>query len=165
MSIEDKILHVAIDPGVTGGIALQDWVGNVYTYEMKNYMKFITSIVDELDGGTIVKVMIERQQCSQRQGVSQAFKTGFGFGQITGWFEGLSRVGQVEVVLVQPKKWMASLRIAGGMERKARKQAIADKVSKIYPEVPMYGPRGGLIDGISDALGILAFHTGVKIAS
>ena len=57
---------------------------------------------------------------------------------------------------IHSTQWYRRYKIPSGLKTKDRKQMTAAIMSELYPEVkPMlYGPRGGLLDGRSDALAI-----------
>lgn len=150
----DNTLIASIDPGKTGAIiCYRKSFGfrKLDVFQFPHVSDFL-DILAETDRWDF-HIYVERQQCSPRQGVSAAFQTGFGYGQILGWFEAFG----IDITLVQPKKWMAFLGVKGGQERKARKQNIEELVKPFYPEVDTRGSRGGLLDGISDALGIMHY--------
>ena len=60
--------------------------------------------------------------------------------------------------MIQPKKWQSTVGIKvptqfkGPVRAKRLKQATADKCDQLYPGCNIYGPKGGLKDGRSDAL-------------
>ncbi|GAA3953591.1 hypothetical protein GCM10022278_10530 [Allohahella marinimesophila] len=55
--------------------------------------------------------------------------------------------------MVRPQDWQAMFGLATGEKDKSRKkQQIADKALELYPAANLYGPKGGLKDGRSDAL-------------
>jgi len=56
----------------------------------------------------------------------------------------------VKLRLVQPKVWQKAVGITA--KGKAIKQAVADLAHTLYPDAPLYGPKGGLLDGRADAL-------------
>jgi len=51
---------------------------------------------------------------------------------------------------VQPKKWQKTI----GVTKKGKeiKKEVASICSRLYPDAEIYGPKGGLLDGKSDAL-------------
>lgn len=70
--------------------------------------------------------------------------------------------------LVTPKKWQAAVNVPAKKDRDPNdelKKIVARMAHELYPEASIYGPRGGLLDGRSDALMIAHYlrlkHTGV----
>ena len=51
---------------------------------------------------------------------------------------------------IQPQTWQKHI----NTDSNRGKKAIADSLLSLYPSADLYGPRGGLKDGRSDALGI-----------
>lgn len=66
----------------------------------------------------------------------------------------------LNVIRMQPKIWQNAigLTVPKGMTGRERKKyiktTVAEIVSKEFPQAPIYGSRGGLHDGNTDALGI-----------
>jgi hypothetical protein len=156
-SQEGRIL-IGIDVGITGGVSV--WAQGqglpvlISAKDMDAVKAAFVSMSQSRAGQQgLVTAYIEQQQSSPQQGVGSAFTTGRGYGFYLGFLEAL----KINIVIVQAKKWMKLLDIPSGMEYKARKELIAKKILEIYPELPIYGPRGGLIDGLSDATGILNY--------
>jgi len=57
--------------------------------------------------------------------------------------------------LVQPKAWQQAVGIPAKKDRDPQdelKRLVADRAHELYPDAQLYGPRGGLMDGRSDAL-------------
>lgn len=79
-------------------------------------------------------------------------KSNFKFGYNLGWVTGLLTSSEIPVRRVTPKEWQRYLKAP----KKASKGDLASLVIEVYPyALPhLYGPRGGLLDGKSDALGI-----------
>lgn len=140
---------IAIDPGKNGAVVIAPVDGEIIVLEKEKSSWEV--IARELQKHPRAKIIIERQQSSPQQGVTSAFTTGEGYGTYRGMF----MMMDAPVVVVRAKEWMKYLGIPGGMELKARKELIAEKVSPRFPNINLRGPRGGLRDGVSDALGIL----------
>lgn len=83
------------------------------------------------------------------QGVTSTFTFGHALGSITGV---LSALG-VPYLLIRPQVWQGHFSIqSSSKDKAAHKQEIADLAHCLYPAASLYGPRGGLRDGRSDAL-------------
>jgi len=82
-------------------------------------------------------------------------KSNFNFGFNTGLVHGIARSTGVSVDLVTPKIWQKYI----GVKTKGKliKKEVADICERLYPQVNVRGPRGGLLDGLSDSLMIAHF--------
>ena len=96
-----------------------------------------------------IMVALEKVASMPGQGV----KSVFSFGQRFGELEGMLQTLQLPYILVRPQQWQKSC----GVPPKSGKQGIHQTMLKSYPTADLTGPRGGLLDGRSDALG-LAHH-------
>ena len=89
-------------------------------------------------------------------------KSNFQFGRNLGLIEALIHTCNCEddVIYVQPKFWQKTCEIVFSyrsdmttqQKAKLRKTTIAAKAISLYPDAKIYGPKGGLKDGRSDAL-------------
>jgi len=90
-------------------------------------------------------------------------KSNFSFGWNVGELHTLLQCLGMPYDMVQPKKWQSTVGIKvpikfKGPERAKRlKKATAEKCEQLYPGCDIYGPKGGLKDGRSDALMIAHF--------
>lgn len=110
--------------------------------------------VSNLDTSSAVAV-IEFVSARTGQGVSSTFTFGDYFGSIKTFFETLG----IDYYLVMPKAWQTHFECLN--ESKAdsdhHKKVIAEKCASVFPDAELYGPRGGLKDGRSDAILIADF--------
>ena len=77
-------------------------------------------------------------------------KSNFNFGFNTGLVTGIIQANGLPLAKVQPKKWQKA--IGCKTTGKELKKEVAQIASSLYPHVSLYGSRGGLLDGKSDAL-------------
>lgn len=77
-------------------------------------------------------------------------KSNFSFGYNVGIVNTLSSISEIGVDKVTPKKWqkLVGVRAKG----KEIKKDVAGICERLYPKASIRGPRGGLLDGLSDAL-------------
>lgn len=77
-------------------------------------------------------------------------KSNFSFGRNVEKVNLISAMAKVSVDLVQPKKWQKFI----GVKEKgpAIKKEVASIAARLYPTASLFGPKGGLLDGRSDAL-------------
>jgi len=87
-------------------------------------------------------------------------KSNFMFGYYVGQARAVANIADVTLELVQPKVWQQAIgaprsKDVGGSA--GLKRAIGDIAKGLYPNASLYGPRGGLMDGRSDALMIAEY--------
>lgn len=137
------MILLGIDPGNKGAMCIMpsslEWVRFI-NYDLDNYAEYLRTVT----GNSIA--IVERVHAMPGQGV----KSMFSFGQRLGEIEGLLRAFKIPYQLVPPKEWQKEC----GIAPKSDKKAIAGVLKKLYPQVDLYGARGGLQDGKSDALGL-----------
>ena len=141
-------LYIGIDPGAKGCMCLIDNGKAVFMdFNLKDYSSTLKAFHDTC--GTELMVAIEKVHAMPGQGVSSSFS----FGQRLGELEGMLTALQIPYELVAPKDWQK----ACGIPAKSDKKGIASVMQKLYPTAELYGNKGGLRDGRSDALGLAHF--------
>ena len=141
---------VGIDPGKKGAICAILPEGGIAfwdTYEI--------SILNAM-GPSIVG--IERQVALPRQKGSGT--TMMNYGVLLGHLMAYN----IKYTEIRPHDWYKHFGIKSGMDTNQRKTATSELMLDIYPEIKdrIYGPRGGLLDGRTDALAI-AHYTSVTL--
>lgn len=92
-------------------------------------------------------VFIEKTQTLPHGMRSQA---SYGLGYCQGLFEGMLTLRNIKYELVSPKDWQKHFGIT---KNKGNSKAQSYKIaSHLFPEAVLTGPRGGKLDGRSDAL-------------
>ena len=142
------MIYIGIDPGAKGCMCL---IGNgklaFKDFDLKEYSSTLKALCSPYD--TELMVAVEKVHAMPGQGVSSSFS----FGQRLGELEGMLIALQVPYELVAPKDWQK----ACGIPAKSDKKGIALVMQKLYPTAELYGNKGGLRDGRSDALGLAHF--------
>ena len=142
------MVYIGIDPGAKGSMCLISNGKVVFKdFDLKDYSSTLKAFLDTDD--TELMVAIEKVHAMPGQGVSSSFS----FGQRLGELEGILTALQVPYELVAPKDWQK----ACGIPAKSDKKGIASVMQKLYPTAELYGNKGGLRDGRSDALGLAHF--------
>lgn len=155
------MIKIGIDPGLTGGVAVMlngsltpevyDLGSKIDGKQQLDEEKFL-ALLDAVTALSLpIECAVERQTSAPGQGVVSTFQTGMGFG----WLLGALKAKYITPEVLPAKRWMKSLGIPGGLDRKVRKKRIAEKVQSRFPDAVLHGKRGGLLDGRSDACGIL----------
>ena len=142
------MVYIGIDPGAKGSMCVIS-NGKVLfkDFDLKDYSSTLKAFLDTDD--TELIVAIEKVHAMPGQGVSSSFS----FGQRLGELEGMLTALQIPYELVAPKDWQK----ACGIPAKSDKKGIASVIQKLYPTAELYGNKGGLRDGRSDALGLAHF--------
>jgi hypothetical protein len=88
----------------------------------------------------------------------------FKFGYNVGIINGVIQTTNIGLDLVTPRTWQRAIKAptrkrAGGATK--LKKAIAAIALRLYPDAPLLGPRGGLLDGRADAL-MIAHYLSLK---
>ena len=140
------MVYIGIDPGAKGSMCV---IGNgkvlFKDFDLKEYSSTLKPFLDTDE----LMVAIEKVHAMPGQGVSSSFS----FGQRLGELEGMLTALQIPYELVAPKDWQK----ACGIPAKSDKKGIASVIQKLYPTAELYGNKGGLRDGRSDALGLAHF--------
>ena len=142
------MVYIGIDPGAKGSMCVIS-NGKVLfkDFDLKEYSSTLKALSSPYD--TEIMVAVEKVHAMPGQGVSSSFS----FGQRLGELEGILTALQIPYELVAPKDWQK----ACGIPAKSDKKGIASVIQKLYPTAELYGNKGGLRDGRSDALGLAHF--------
>lgn len=89
-----------------------------------------------------------RNDSAQGHGTQGAFALAYGYGL---WIGALMQAG-IEPHQVAPVTWQRALELGRGEGKLAIGQAVVSRHPELRPSI--YGPRGGLMDGPADAIGI-----------
>lgn len=145
-----NIAFIGVDPGKSGGICL-------LVPELK-YIEFVEMAAKPMfiyewmraqnKNYNLQVIMLEKVHAIQ--GTSAG--SNFTFGYNTGGISWLSDAVGCGVDHVTPKTWQKYLGVTH--KGKAIKKEVAKLISQMYPYAEIHGPRGGLLDGRSDALAI-----------
>lgn len=160
----DKRVFIGIDPGMKGALCALDPRDLQMTFislglPIPELYSEIKGLVERLgDAGLIPVAVIENVHAIQ----GTSAKSNFQFGYNVGSINTILQVLQIPLETVNPKKWQAHI----GVKAKGKdiKKDVASIVSRMYPSAPLYGPRGGLLDGNSDSLAIAHYHYKTSVA-
>jgi Holliday junction resolvasome RuvABC endonuclease subunit len=140
--------YVGIDPGAKGALCLlvpdTKQVAFKSTVDKpSDLIAWLKQIQAELN---LVVVMIE--DVHSIFGVSA--KSNFSFGYNVGVVNTVAIAAGCSVDRVTPKRWQKHVGVK--TKGKAIKKDVANICERLYPDAPIRGSRGGLLDGNSDAL-------------
>lgn len=132
--------YAGVDPGATGGVVVLNEDG------------VLIGIWDT--GGFpgwsgLVSMVVEQQHAFPNITATTNFKMGQGSGYWRGWCRALG-IGLEEV---SAGKWQRAICGTLPRERKAKKKAICEWARRRWPQFAdrFVGPRGAVLDGLSDA--------------
>ena len=146
---------MACDPGKKGSFCLlvpSTKLVDFYPTDAKP-MDILTWIVQMAGATDIQMIMIE--DVHSIYGTSA--KSNFMFGYNVGVVNALAQATGLSVDKVTPKVWQRTIGVKQGSKGPIRKQDIAQICDRLYPKVNIRGPKGGLLDGLSDSLMIAHF--------
>lgn len=141
---------IGIDPGVNGAMALMaadavvvvDWPGDISGYS--NTLALWSVLWD------IQLVALERVHIMPRD----SKRSGASFMRHVGEIQAVLKLAGLPFVEVLPQRWMKGLLRA---KRSKSDKPSVEFVQRLYPQVPLAGPRGGIKDGRADAVMIAAW--------
>lgn len=146
---------LGIDPGISGGIALvssdysdaavSSCPGKGDPKEMAHYLRKLHKHYPD-----IRLAILEQVSAMPKQGVSSMFTFGRGLGN----WEGILCTLGIPYVTVTPQKWQARLLESRAKKNKGKDTKIlsVECAELLFPSHTFRGPRGGIIDGKSDAI-------------
>ncbi len=146
---------IGIDPGASGAIALitQTEV-KALEFSSATLHGYREQIIEWNQEYEIQGAGLEKVNAMPGQGVTSMFS----FGQRYGELIGLAVALQLPITLVTPKEWQSLLKIktSDKLTKPQRKKEIAKAVSLIFPQAYslITGSKGGIKDGVSDAISI-----------
>jgi len=142
------MIIAGIDIGAKGSLVILQGSKIIYC-DFKE--KGLLGYIETLKKHRIDVAIVEKVHSMPKQGV----KAMFSFGQRLGEIEGMLLALGIPYELIAPQIWQKCL----GVKPKSDKKDIALTILKRYPKAELYGKKGGLNDGRSDALGLA--HYGV----
>lgn len=142
---------IGIDPGLSGALALLD------AGELIDIVDIDASHsrINAAHPAAVIQrwqpdfAICEAVTARPGQGVTSMFTFGHGLDTITAVIATLG----VPYLLIRPQCWQSYFEFQSSSSAKAdHNREIADRAEALYPGAPLYGPKGALRDGRSDAL-------------
>ena len=147
-----KQLFIGIDPGVNGAICILDPAAGIADFEKTTedarMLIDALKIMDSFDTCSVRCIMIE--DVHSLYGMSA--KSNFSFGSNVGRVNTIAEATGFMVDKVQPKKWQKAIGVKSTTKGKDIKKEVAEICKRLYPNITIHGPKGGLDDGKSDSL-------------
>jgi hypothetical protein len=152
MSGVRRMIYIGIDPGLSGSICiLENGIPRFQEITDLTRLLCIMSMQEK-------SIAIEKQNLRPNQsGMGLMMKN---YGRLLGMME----VYGITPTEVLPRTWYKHFGIRAGMAYAERKKFTAGVMEGLYPDQKdlWYGPRGGLIDGRTDALAIASWLKGTS---
>lgn len=142
---------MGIDPGLSGALALLDAgelidIVDIDASHSRINAAHLAAVIQRWQPDFAI---CEAVTARPGQGVTSMFTFGHCLGTITAVIATLG----VPYLLIRPQVWQSHFEIQSPSSAKAaHKREIADRAEALFPGAPLYGPRGALKDGRSDAL-------------
>ena len=142
-------LYIGVEPRKNGALAMIDESNEValIDFDLKAYINLLNYIKNNLDWYSVF-IGIERVHAMPGEGDQSSFSFGERVGELKGILSTLDFDNNTE--WIPPQTWQKHI----NTDSNRGKKAIADSLLSLYPSADLYGHRGGLKDGRSDALGI-----------
>ena len=151
---------ISVDPGAKGAICL--FAPDHGVIEFRN----TTDKPGELYAWLVQSIQKYDVKMAGVEKVHSIFgtsaKSNFSFGFNVGMMYGLIQATGIGLDEVQPKAWQKFVGVPA--KSKTIKQDVAAICGRLYPQVSVHGPRGGLQDGKSDSL-LIAHYFSVKYST
>lgn len=143
-------IYVGIDPGDKGAVcALIPELGKAEFFANTEKPKDIHNFLESLSNhGKVKVVMVEKVHAIQGTSAGSNFKFGMNYSKVLT----VSEMSSYSVDLVTPKKWQKEVGVPSTAKGPNIKKAVGECCDRLYSNVNIRGPRGGLLDGKSDAL-------------
>lgn len=143
--------YLGIDPGSKGAIAvLTPALKHISFHDLSGTTPHaILQFFEEINTNTSINplvITIEKVHAIPGTSAGSNFKFGYNVGMINA----LAEASQIGVRHITPKAWQKQIGVT--VKGKAIKKQVAEIAEKLYPNAPIRGSRGGLLDGRSDAL-------------
>ena len=147
--MEKEKIYIGIDPGKNGALAMiRESKGvSLIDFDLKAYIDLLSYFKSSIKSYDMF-IGIERVHAMPGEGVKSSFSFGERVGELKGIISTLDFDNNTE--WIPPQTWQKHI----NTDLNRGKKAIADSLLSLYPSADLYGPRGGLKDGRSDALGI-----------
>lgn len=154
----DKRVFFGVDPGAKGALCVLDPLNMDPKFISLGlpipelYEEIERCVLDLKSEGRVPLAIIENVHSIQGASAKSNFQFGYNVGSINTILMAL----RLPLDTVTPKQWQAYLGVKS--KGSAIKRDVAQRVATLYPSAGLYGPRGGLLDGNADSLGIAHYY-------
>jgi crossover junction endodeoxyribonuclease RuvC len=130
-----RIRIIGVDPGANGGVAVIYESGRACAWPMPADSDLIELLRDLMNVEGDVKVTAFLEQVGGFIGKGQPGSAMFQFGDSFGFLRGVLQALGISTELVRPQTWQRGLAGLRGLEGAARKRALRDHASRIFPDL------------------------------
>jgi len=142
-------LWAGIDPGANGSMCLLYENGDTAFVDFKsNKLSGYIDCFEVLIREGLLPSMIAIEAVSSMPG--QGVKSMFSFGQRYGELQGMLSTFKLGFDIIRPQQWQKACHVVP----KSGKKGVYETMSRLYPSAELSGPKGGILDGRCDALGL-----------
>jgi len=141
---------LAIDPGQNGSTCCLPTQGDIVFADHNKYSSIDLYTFMRNSQASVVAI----EDVHSLFGMSA--KSNFRFGYNLGLITTLSELLDIPIIKIQPKVWQKYIGCTKPSGKQLKKE-VAEIANNLYPQAPLYGARGGLLDGRSDALMLAHF--------
>lgn len=142
---------IGVDPGKKGAIAVLTEDGDATVVDWKSEADMRDAMLSMDANLDVQAVCIERVGAMPGQGVVSMFS----FGQNYGFWLGATAILQWPTFTARPQDWQKGL---------IGKEGAMPVAARLFPQVNLYGPKGGAKDGRADAL-LIAHYARKQVAA
>lgn len=141
---------LAFDPGANGSLCKlhEDNRALFIDFKEEALQGYITYIKAMYETKLNLPTMIAIEKVSARPG--QGVASMFSFGQRYGELQGMLATFKLGFDIIRPQQWQKCCHVVP----KSGKKGVYEAISRLYPNAELTGPKGGLLDGRCDALGL-----------
>ena len=160
--------YIGIDPGAKGAFGVVE-KSDHRAYDMpvhktgvlkdKVNTNDVYRLLYQITGGEPCVIVLEKQGVQNVTSKKSGFSMGMNY---YGLLYGVQRFVddyKASFVIITPQQWKKTLGLLGkkGMSQEEKKQITESFVQNTFPGAKIRGPKGGLLDGRSDALAIAEY--------
>lgn len=146
--VNKEDVFIGVDPGTKGAICalLKSQNKVVFKNTTDDPLELLNWYLELNNHYNLRLIMIEDVHAIPGAAAGSSFTFGWNVGEMNL----IARMAKVMLDRVSPKKWQKFIGVKAKGD--AIKKEVAEIAHRLYPNAPLYGPRGGLLDGRSDAL-------------
>ncbi len=130
-----KTRIIGIDPGKNGGLAVIYEDGRVYAWGGLPDSDWIDTLRSLSVVESNIQVIAYLEQVGGFIGKQQPGSAMFRFGESFGFIRGVLQTLAISTELVRPQAWQKSLVGLAGLEGQARKRALREHASRLFPSI------------------------------
>ena len=135
MADKPHSVHISVDPGATGSYHVCiDGLQHILPYNLDSEQDFIDHVTEiQVEHEDKVHAIIELVPPYAGKNIPSF--TAFKLGKNCGFLEGVFRSKKIPIHLIAPRKWQMPIKGLGKKTGHARKRAIREAASILYPHL------------------------------